>query len=99
MEAAPAAPPADLPESLSREQVTAGFDALKPDLLTCAEGKAGVVIVDATIANTGRIAGALIEGKDFKGTPQGSCMARAVRKAHFPQFAQPTLKVLYPIAL
>ena len=94
-----AVPPTDLPATPTREEVAAGFDALRPDLLQCAAGKPGVVIIDATLAGAGRVAYALVDGKDFKGTPEGSCMARAIRKAHFPQFAQDTLKVRYPVQL
>ena len=98
-ELAAVAAPTDLPEAPTREQVAAGFDALLPDLQQCAAGKFGVVIIDATLAGTGRIAHALIDGPLFKGTPEGSCMARAVRKARFPQFSQATLKVRYPVKL
>jgi len=35
----------------------------------------------------------------FAGTPQGSCMARALRGAQFPQFASSQLRVVYPFAL
>jgi hypothetical protein len=91
--------PANLPATPTREEVAAGFDALRPDLLQCAAGKTGVVIIDATLAGAGRVAYALVDGKDFKGSPEGSCMARTIRKARFPQFAQETLKVRYPVQL
>jgi predicted RNA-binding protein YlxR (DUF448 family) len=91
--------PTTLPEAPTREQVAAGFDSLQPELLRCAAGKAGVVVIDATLAGTGRVTYALIDGTVFKGTPEGSCMARAVRKARFPQFSQATLKVRDPVQL
>lgn len=93
------AAPASLPETPTREEVAAGFDALRPELLQCAAGKTGVVVIDATLANTGRVAYALVDGTAFKGTPEGSCMARAIRKARFPLFVQATLKVRYPVQL
>lgn len=86
-----------LPETPSREQVTAGFQAVRDQLAQCAAGKHGVAKINATIANSGRVSYALIEG-EFQGTPEGSCMARAVRAARFPQFSQPNLKVSYPVA-
>jgi hypothetical protein len=88
---------AALPEAPSRTDVVAGFQAIQPQLAQCAAGKHGVAKIAATIANSGRVASALIEGQ-FSGTPEGSCMARAVRGARFPQFSQPNLKITYPIA-
>jgi hypothetical protein len=35
----------------------------------------------------------------FAGTPTGSCIARAVRAARFPPFAQPRFAVTYPFHL
>jgi len=93
----PAALAAALPESPTRAEVTAGFQAIHDQLVQCAAGKHGVAKVAVTIANSGRVSSALIEGQ-FQGLPEGSCMARAVRSARFPQFSQPSLKVTYPIA-
>lgn len=95
---APTAAAVDLPEYPSREQVTAGFEAMRSALTQCAAGRAGRVEVKASITSSGRIAHALIGG-DFEGSPEGSCMARAVREAQFPAFSQPRLKVSYPFAL
>lgn len=92
------APAADLPEYPTREQVTAGFEGVRSALAQCAAGRAGTVEIKASIASNGRIAHALVGG-DFSGTPEGSCMARAVREAQFPAFTQPRLKVSYPFAL
>jgi hypothetical protein len=93
-----AAPAADLPEYPTREQVTAGFESVRAALSQCAAGRSGRIEIKATIASTGRIAHALVGG-DFKGSVEGSCMARAVREAQFPAFSQARLKVSYPIAL
>jgi len=95
---APAPVAADLPEYPSREQVTAGFEAMRDALKQCAAGRAGRVEVKASVTSNGRIVHALIDG-DFEGSPEGSCMARAVREAQFPAFSQPRLKVSYPFAL
>jgi hypothetical protein len=96
--AIPIAPVADLPLTPSREQVAAGFEAVRAQLTQCAAGQHGVAQIAATIASTGRISHALVEGA-FAGTPEGSCMARAVRAARFPTFSQPSLKVSYPVSL
>jgi hypothetical protein len=92
------APAAALPELPTREDIVSGFEKIREGLLTCAAGKHGLVKIDATVAGTGRVAGVLIDGV-FKGTPEGSCMARTVRTARFSPFSQATLKVSYPVSL
>ncbi len=87
-----------LPETPTREQVMAGFDAIRGQLDACAAGQHGIVHIDATVANSGRVSYAVLEGA-FQGSPEGSCMARAVRGARFPRFSQPSLKISYPVAL
>jgi hypothetical protein len=87
-----------LPEAPTRQDVVTAFEQVRADLSQCAAGKHGIVVIDAGIANSGRVARAVIDGA-FKGTPEGSCMARAARGAHFPRFSQPTLNVSYPISL
>lgn len=96
---AAAEPPAEaLPEAPSREQIILGFEAVRASVEACAAGAHGVATAKVTLAGAGRVANAVIEGA-FAGTPQGSCMARAVRKAQFPRFASPTFTVAYPFAL
>lgn len=98
---APAAAPApeNLPESPSREDIKGGFESVRAEMETCAAGAHGMATTNVTIAGpTGRVTYATVDGL-FAGTPQGSCMARAVRKARFPRFASPTLKVSYPFSL
>jgi hypothetical protein len=94
----PIAAALSLPEYPTREQVTAGFESMRTALKACAAGRAGQVEVKASITSNGRIVHALIDG-DFEGSPEGSCMARAVREGQFPAFSQPRLKVSYPFAL
>ena len=64
----------------------------------CADGRSGVAEVDVTIAANGVVTNALVGG-DFRGTPQGSCIARAVRKARFPKFTKDSFRLLYPYSL
>lgn len=90
--------PVDLPDWPTREQVTAGFESVRAALVQCAAGRAGTAEIKATISNDGRISYALVRG-DYDGSAEGTCMAKAVRAAQFPPFAQPRLKVSYPIAL
>lgn len=105
VEAAPAAPAAvesgevaNLPELPTREAVTLGFEKIRDQISSCAAGKHGIVTLNATIVGAGRLSGVLVDGV-FKGTPEGSCMARAARAASFPPFSQSTLKVSYPISI
>lgn len=102
---APAAKPAaaprptgPLPQELSRAQVQAGLESVRGSVQSCAAGIHGRALLNVTISGAGRVTYASVEGA-FAGTPQGSCMARAVRAAQFPQFASPQLRVSYPFAL
>lgn len=95
----PAAPaPENLPRELSRDQVQNGLEGVRSGLESCAAGEHGRMIANVTISGAGRVTYATIEGA-FAGTPQGSCMARALRGAQFPQVASPQLRVRYPFAL
>lgn len=86
-----------LPEQPSRDQIIATFEGLRPALTECAVGQSGLLQVKATITGAGRVGYALIGG-DFQG-PTGSCMARVVRKASFPQFSGDKLSLTYPMSL
>jgi len=92
------APAADLPEAPSREQIIEGFEAVRADLLTCAAGNHGMLKSQATILGSGRVSQVLIDGV-FRGTPEGSCMARTLRKAKFVAFSQPNVTISYPFSL
>jgi hypothetical protein len=93
-----AAAPAGPIETPSRDDVLTGLDRVRSNVRACAEGRQGVAEVDLTIAKNGVVTNALVGG-DFGGTPQGSCIARAVRKAKFPQFTQDRYRVLFPYVL
>jgi hypothetical protein len=98
---APAAVPApgdSMAETPSRNDVLNGLDGVRSSVQACAEGRNGVAEVDLTIAANGVVTNALVGG-DFGGTPQGSCIARAVRKARFPVFKQDRYRVLFPYIL
>jgi len=87
-----------LPTAPTRAQITAGFSAVLPELKRCADGATGGVTAKVTIAGSGQVRYAVVGG-DFSGTPAGSCMARALRGASFPQFARTSVKVEYPFSL
>jgi hypothetical protein len=87
-----------VPQTLTRTQVQTVLESMRAELQTCAAGEHGRMKANVTISGAGRVTYATIEGA-FAGTPQGSCMARALRGAQFPQFASPQLRVGYPFAL
>lgn len=89
------APAAALPEQPSRNEVQAGIEQIRPALTTCAAGAHGTVFANLTIVGTGRVSYSVVEG-EFTSGSVGSCMARALRSASFPQFAGPAFKVRYP---
>jgi hypothetical protein len=93
-----AASPQITQQDLSRTQVQNSLESVRSQLQSCAAGVHGRTTANVTISGAGRVTYATIEGA-FAGTPQGSCMARALRGAQFPQFASPQLRVRYPFAL
>jgi hypothetical protein len=91
--------PESLPESPDRDDVIAAMGSVEGAVRDCAAGRSGVSNITITVVgNSGRVSSALVEG-EFAGTPEGSCMARAVRGARFERFAQPTFRVRYPFSL
>lgn len=87
-----------VPQTLSRTQVQNALEGMRGQLANCAAGAHGRTSATVTISGAGRVTYATVDGA-FAGTPQGSCMARALRGAQFPQFASPQLRVVYPFAL
>lgn len=88
-------PAPSLPEQPSRNEVQAGIEQIRPALNTCAAGAHGTVFANLTIQGSGRVSYSAVEG-EFTSGSVGSCMARALRSASFPQFSGPSLKVRYP---
>jgi hypothetical protein len=95
---APKAEAAALPEAPSREAIVAGFNSVRDEVLACASGSGGVAPIEATIVSDGRITHATVGGY-YQGTPQGSCIARALRKARFAPFGRDSIKVAFPYTL
>lgn len=79
----------------SRAEVTRALRAIQPAVSGCANGRTGVVTVNITVASSGRVRNAVVQG-EFAGTRQGSCVARAVRSARFPAFEQDSFSIRYP---
>jgi hypothetical protein len=95
--AAPAA--SNLPEQPSRDDVMNALRSIDEAVKACGAGQHGVAMAAITVAgNTGRVSGVNVSGQ-FQGTPIGSCVARAVRGAHFSKFSRPDFKVNFPFRL
>lgn len=84
------------PAQPTREQVRDVMSAMHSQLAQCVQDKHGTTYANVTIQGTGRVSYSLIEGA-FAGTEAGSCMARALRSAKFPEFVGPPFKVRYPL--
>jgi hypothetical protein len=95
---ASAEPAENLPELPSRDDIKRSFEALRPALEACSAAAHGTTFANVTISGDGHVSYSTIEGA-FVGSPQGSCMARALRSASFPRFATASLKVRFPFVL
>ncbi len=85
-----------LPAQLSRESVVATMRAAMPELARCTGGRKGAVSAQLTVRGNGKVSYALIEGS-FAGTPEGSCLVKALREVRFPAFADSRLRLTYPL--
>jgi hypothetical protein len=84
------------PQHLSRDQVISAMSRVQPAVAACFHGTRGSAMASITIiGRTGRVTTAQISGQ---GGAIGSCIARAVRGATFPRFADDSLTIRYPFA-
>jgi len=86
------------PEQPPRSEVVAALKGLEDAVRACAGGRHGRAEVELTFRSEGRVSHANIGG-DFAGSVEGSCIARAVRKARVPPFTKASVKVFYPYSL
>ncbi len=94
-EAAAEAARAELPPEPDRDSVRDAMEAVRGAITQCAGGAHGTATMRITVHHSGRVQGALVEGT-FAGTPEGSCMALAARRARFPAFSNDRFAVTYP---
>lgn len=94
----PAPAPQNLPAQPSREQVTAALSAVVPALKKCVGDRHDTADVTLTVRPAGFVSYAVVAGP-YAGSSEGSCIARAVKAAKFPEFSDPTLRVSYPFQL
>ena len=87
---------AALPAHLAREQVIASMNRVQPAVAACFGNTHGSAMANITVVGrTGRVTAAQVKGQTGS---VGSCIARAVRRANFPRFADESLTVSYPFA-
>ena len=93
------APARDLPAAPARDDVQGALEAVAPDARACAPQHRGAVVpVTVTFAASGRVTTALVEGT-LAGSPEGSCVARTLRRARVAEFAGDRFVVAYPLRL
>ena len=98
-DARPPSDPASLSDTPSREDVLAALQPLTSAVASCGGGaRSGVARVAIRFAGSGRVQSALV-GDDFSGTPEGSCIARTVRRARIRPFRQASFEVTYPFRI
>jgi hypothetical protein len=84
--------------SPSREDVVQAMRAVSPQVAACAGTRHGVVRVNITVGGSGRVQNAVVQG-EFAGSREGSCVARAVRRARLPEFSRDSFSFVYPFQL
>jgi len=96
--AAPAAP--ELPRRLSSKQIRDALQPARDAARKCYEafGIAGTARFKITISSDGAVIG-LRQSGDFKGTPTGDCVAKAVKATVFPKSRKAQTSIDYPFIL
>ncbi len=89
-----------LPDSPSRDDVKTALQGVSGAVKACKQDAGGTATVDVTFSGkTGRASGAKVTSSPFKGTPVGSCIESAVKRARVPRFNQSAFKVTFPYRL
>jgi len=90
----------NLPEAPSRNDVKTALQGVSGGVKACKKDSGGTATVNVTFSGkTGRATGAKITSGPFKGTPVGSCIESAVKRARVPRFKQSAFKVTFPYRL
>lgn len=87
-----------LPNQPSRSQVRRAMGSVSGQVMACRALVDSTTRVNATVvvSNSGAVQSASVSG----GSPQlQQCVQRAVRRARFPRFSEPTFTVTYPFVL
>ncbi|MFZ1865239.1 MAG: hypothetical protein WAU39_13525, partial [Polyangiales bacterium] len=89
-----------LPDSPARNDVKTALQGVSGAVRGCKKDEGGMATVDVVFSGkTGRATSARVASGPFKGTPVGSCIESAVKRARLPRFRQSTFKVTFPYRL
>ena len=88
----------DLPERPTRSQITTVLSALNGPVRFCANGRTGTAPVMIEIGNDGLVRSARVTG-EFAETTEGRCIEDVVRRARFPAFRAPEVRLIYPFVV
>jgi predicted Zn finger-like uncharacterized protein len=89
-----------LPDAPSRNDVKTALQGVSGGVKACRKDTGGTATVNVTFSGkTGRATGAKVASGPFKGTPVGSCIESAVKRARVPRFKQSSFKVTFPYRL
>ncbi len=89
-----------LPDAPSRNDVKTALQGVGGAVKACRKDAGGTATVNVTFSGkTGRATGARVTSGPFKGTPVGSCIESAVKRARVPRFKQQSFKVTFPYRL
>jgi hypothetical protein len=89
-----------LPDAPSRDDVKTALQGVSGGVKACKTDSGGTATVNVTFSGkTGRASGAKVASGPFKGTPVGSCIESAVKRARVPRFKQSSFKVTFPYRL
>lgn len=90
----------NLPDAPSRDDVKTALQGVSGAVKGCRQDAGGLATVDVTFSGkTGRATGARVASGPFKGTPVGTCIQNAVKRARVPRFKQSSFKVTFPYRL
>ena len=89
-----------LPDAPARNDVKTALQGVSGAVKSCKKDSGGTAAVNVVFSGkTGRASSAKIASGPFKGTPVGSCIESAVKRARVPRFKQSSFKVTFPYRL
>jgi predicted Zn finger-like uncharacterized protein len=89
-----------LPDAPSRNDVKTALQGVSGAVKACRKDAGGTAAVNVVFSGkTGRVSNSKVTSGPFKGTPVGSCIANAVKRARVPRFKQSSFKVTFPYRL
>jgi predicted Zn finger-like uncharacterized protein len=90
----------NLPDAPARNDVKTALQGVSGAVKSCKKDSGGTAAVNVVFSGkTGRVSSAKVTSGPFKGTPVGSCIASAVKRARVPRFKQSSFKVTFPYRL